>query len=157
MLGIPEVRQYCIRPARGEYRFPGISVGRRLQEQLPKQQLDRGIAKNDRVSRRYKRMVRCLKKMQTRLVSESKLDKELPSYLIECIVFNVPDWRFGHEKYLEDFRGVVSAIWLATQDDGDWYDWEEVNGLHYLFRTDDFDRKEVHRVVDKAWDEVGVS
>jgi len=124
---------------------------------FPEQQLERGTAKNALTSKRYKRMVRCLKKMQTKLVADGVLSKELPSYLIECIVFNVLDDRFGNDAYLDDFRSVVSSIWSGTKDDGNWYDWEEVNGLKYLFRIGEFDRLAVHNMVDKAWDAVGVA
>jgi predicted nucleotidyltransferase len=127
-------------------------------ENYPKIQLDDGIAKNNRTSRRYKRMVRCLKRMQTHLVEQGTLDDELASYLIECLVYNVPDSGFGASTYLADFRSVVGCIWAATQVDGDWNDWLEVHGLKYLFRGKRlWTRAQVHTLVDKAWNEVGVS
>lgn len=125
---------------------------------FPKIQITRGTAKNDRTNRRYKRMVRCLKKMQTRLVENGTLDSELPSYLVECLVFNVPDYRFNSGSYLDDFRNVVGAVWSALQPDGGWEDWEEVHGLHYLFKGGFAKmRPAAHNLADKAWDEVGIS
>jgi hypothetical protein len=144
---------------------PIVQIGSRVYpsdggyvNNFPKLQEINGTAKNDRTRRRYKRMVRCLKKMQTRLVDAETLESELPSYLVECLVYNVPDYCFSDESYLENFRAVVRYIWRATQPDGDWNDWEEVHGLRYLFRGDpSWTREQVHTLADKAWDEVGIS
>jgi hypothetical protein len=144
---------------------PVVHIGSRVypstgsyKNNFPKIQVERGTAKNNDTGRRYKRMVRCLKKMQTRLVENGVLDEELPSYFIECLVFNAPDGRFNTDSYLEDFRNVVGAIWAATKPDGDWDQWKEVHGLHYLFRGDFAGmRAKAHKLVDKAWDEVGVT
>lgn len=156
-----EYRRYDGIGASGD---PIVSIGSRVypssgwyKNNFPKIQVERGTAKNNRTSRRYKRMVRCLKKMQTRLVNNGVLDEELPSYFIECLVFNVPDSRFNNGSYLDDFRGVLGAIWTATQDDGDWEKWEQVHGLMYLFKGDFANlRAKAHKLVDKAWDEVGI-
>lgn len=156
-----EYRRYDRLDWRGQ---PIVHIGARVfpstggyKNNFPKLQVERGTAKNDRTGRRYKRMVRCLKKMQTRLVAAGVLDEELPSYFVECLVFNVPDDRFNHTSYLEDFRAVVGAIWSATKPDGDWADWEEVHGLHYLFKGDFSGyRENAHKLADKAWDEVGI-
>ncbi|WP_217921928.1 nucleotidyltransferase domain-containing protein [Miltoncostaea oceani] len=124
---------------------------------FPAQQLANGRLKTDATARRYKRMVRCLKKLQTKLVSDGVLDSELPSYLIECLVYNVPAGTFGDDSYLEDFRGVVGYIWSETRDDGGWNDWHEVHELRYLFRgAKDWSRQDAHRLADKAWDAVGL-
>lgn len=145
---------------------PIVSIGSRVFptdgrhiDNYPKIQVERGTAKNEpvRTSRRYKRMVRCLKKLQTKLVSENVLEEELPSYLLECLVFNVPDDRFGDDSYLTDMRQVLSYLWAETKADGSWNDFEEVHGLAYLFRGGrSWTRAQVHTLVDKAWDAVGV-
>jgi len=120
-------------------------------------QLANGTEKNNATCRRYKRMVRCLKKMQSRLVQAGTLEKELPSYLVECIVYNVPNWAFNHTTYLEDFRSVVGYVWAETRSGGNWNDWHEVHELHYLFRgSPPWTAHQVHDLADKAWDEVGV-
>jgi hypothetical protein len=48
----------------------------------PEQQYTRGVAKNDATGRRYKRMVRALKRLENELVMAGLLD-ELPSFLME--------------------------------------------------------------------------
>jgi hypothetical protein len=102
-------------------------------------------------------MVRVLKLLQTRLVESRALTEELPSYLVECLVYNVPDNQFGHEAYLSDIRGVLATIFNSTLDAGNWNDWEEVNGLKYLFRGQQpWTRQQVHELADAAWNELGL-
>ncbi|WP_328813539.1 hypothetical protein [Rhodococcus sp. NBC_00297] len=143
---------------------PVVHVGSRVypsdggyKNNFPKIQVIRGTEKNERTHRRYKRMVRCLKKMQTRLMDAGVLENELPSYLVECLVYNVPDSLFNNSTYLEDFRKVVCTIWGSTQPNGDWDEWEEAHGLHYLFKGSFAGmRADAHTLADKAWDEVGI-
>lgn len=125
-------------------------------ENYPKRQLENGNRKNADTAKRYKRMVRALKKLQTRLVAQGELKEELPSYLIECLVFNVPNDAFGHTTYLGDMRGVLAAIFNATLPEGDWNEWEEVHGLNYLFRGHPWTRADVHLLADRAWDHLGL-
>lgn len=125
-------------------------------ENYPQQQLQNGRDKNVRTGGRYKSMVRALKRLQTRLVDNDLINEELPSYLIECLVYNVPDDSFGHSTYYAEMRAVLAVIFNATLPRGDWKDWEEVNGLKYLFRgKNTWTREQVHCLADAAWDELG--
>lgn len=128
------------------------------KDNYPKIQLTKGTAKNNRTGYRYKRMVRALKKLQTRLVAAGKLDQELPSYLIECLVYNVPDSAFNHTNdFLADMRGVLARIFNATLSTGDSKDWVHVHDLRYLFRGGDkWTADEVHALASAAWDELGL-
>lgn len=122
----------------------------------PDQQLASGTKKNTATSRRYKRMVRALKKLQTRLVAEGKLESEiLASYLIECIVYNVPNENFGHSTYKADMRAVLAYIFNETLSQGNFTDWHEVNELKYLFRAANWNADDVHRFASEAWDLIG--
>jgi hypothetical protein len=124
----------------------------------PARQLRHGNEKNARTGKRYKRMVRALKRLQTRLVDQGELSKALPSYLIECLVYNVPDDGFNHTTYLADMRYVLATIFNETKDDGDWESWEEVHGLHYLFKgTKAWTYEQAHGLASAAWDHLGLS
>lgn len=125
-------------------------------DNYPRIQQLNGTNKNLATNRRYKRMVRALKKLQTRLVSQGILDEELPSYLIECLVFNVPNESFGHDTYFADMRAVLAAIYNATLDSGNWNDWEEVHRLHYLFRGHKWSRTDVHNLAHYGWEHLGL-
>lgn len=124
------------------------------KDNFPKRQVTRGTKKNTNTGRRYKRMVRALKKLQTVMVSEGLLEKELASYFTECLVFNVPDSYFNHTTYLADMRAVIACIFNATLNAGDYAEWEEVHGLRYLFGGD-FSRSDAHAMVSAAWDYLG--
>jgi hypothetical protein len=122
----------------------------------PAQQLQNGRDKNNRTGGRYKRMVRALKRLEGRLVSSGQLTEELPSYLIECLVYNVADASFGHSTYRADMRAVLATIFNETLVGGAWNDWEEVNELKYLFRGDKgWTREQVHNLAAAAWNEMG--
>lgn len=126
-------------------------------ENYPEQQRQQGNEKNSRTAKRYKRMVRTLKKFQTRLEDQGIITDPVPSYAIECLVYNVPDTSFGHSTYKADMRAVLATIFNATLPDGNWNDWEEVNGLKYLFRGNaSWSHEQVHRLADAAWDELGL-
>jgi hypothetical protein len=122
----------------------------------PAQQLQNGKDKNTRTGGRYKRMVRALKRLEGRLADNGQLADELPSYLVECLVYNVVDDAFGHSSYRADMRAVLAAIFNETLSAGAWNDWLEVNELKYLFRGDKgWTREQVHSLADAAWNELG--
>lgn len=60
----------------------------------PKQHIENGIAKNSLTQKRFKRIARVLKSLQVEMIDERVLSKKLPSYLIESLVYNVPDDQF---------------------------------------------------------------
>ncbi len=127
------------------------------KDNYPKLQIVNGTAKNDRTSRRYKRMVRALKKLQTRLVSSGKLDKELASYLIECLVYNVPDPNFNTPSYLGDMQNVLATIYNATLVGGNANEWLHVHGLVYLFGDHEkWTQIEARALAQAAWNELGL-
>lgn len=97
----------------------------------PRQDYDNGVSKNERTHRRYKRVVRGLKALEN-LMAEAG-NPETASWLIECLVYNVPDAEFGSPS---DYANALSVLrWLnqalsATVGQGTWH---EVNELKYLF------------------------
>lgn len=126
------------------------------KDNFPAIQKAKGIAKNKATGLRYKRMVRALKKLQTKLVAEQVLREELPSYLTECLVYNVPSRDLNTPAYMSDMRAVLAAIFNATLPNGDSNDWQQVNELRYLFRgSNEFSISEVHEMADAAWDALG--
>ena len=99
----------------------------------PQQDHDNGVAKNTRTPRRYKRIVRGLKALEN-LMAESGFP-ETPSWLVECLVFNVPDRVFNSTS---NYSNALSVLhWLSrelasTTGRGEWL---EVNQLKYLFAS----------------------
>jgi hypothetical protein len=127
------------------------------KDNYPKIQVTKGTAKNERTGRRYKRMVRALKKLQTHLVESGKLGNELASYLIECLVYTVPDSNFNTASYLGDMQNVLATIYNATLADGNIDEWLHVHELVYLFGPHEkWTPREVQALAGAAWNELGL-
>lgn len=121
----------------------------------PKQHYENGVAKNTATRRCYKAMVRCLKRLENEMV-EKGVTKEVPSYLIECLVYNVPNNNFRHATYYEDFGAVIAHIYNETLTQDHCSEWVEVNELKYLFGSHQkWTRQEANKFAWDAWNYVG--
>jgi hypothetical protein len=103
----------------------------------PEQQYRNGVAKNTAIGNRFKWATRVLKNFKYDMEANGNADqkkaaKEAPSYLCECLMFNVPDF-IGNSprKYV---RNAIVYAHRETKLDGGWNEWAEVNDLKYLFR-----------------------
>jgi hypothetical protein len=124
-------------------------------DNYPQQQYDQGVIKNSETGKRFKQMVRILKRLENELVELGKAD-ELPSYLTECLVYNVPNDRFGHEKYFQDMRESVAFIYNSTLADDKSAKWHEVNDIKWLFhKSQGWTRQQAFGLADAAWKYVG--
>ena len=127
-------------------------------DNYPKQHYENGVAKNTATGRRFKAIVRCLKRLEAEMLEARTITRAVPGYLIECLVYNVPNDRFGHNRLLDDTRAVFGFLWNGLRDDEIYNDWAEVNDLKYLFRASQtWTPQEAFTFIDKAWDTVGVS
>ncbi len=117
----------------------------------PKQHIDCGIEKNGQTQKRFKRMARILKSLQVEMIDEKAIRTRLPSFLIESLVYNVPDEHFGATSYRVDIQNILAHIFNNTRpaDDTKWF---EVNGIKYLFHpTQPWSKEDAHAFVDTAW------
>lgn len=98
----------------------------------PTQQLDNGRQKNSATGGRYKNYVRALKNAENRL-SDSKTIAAKPSYLMECLVWNLPNDILTAGDLDDGFRTTLE--WLYTHLTNKYVreNWVEPNGLKYLF------------------------
>jgi hypothetical protein len=124
----------------------------------PKQHLKRGTEKNDRTSRRYKRVVRILKRMENEMVTKNVIG-EVPSFLIESAVWNVPDTHFNApSSWTGRVQNALAVIFNGTLS-GDCVqsdEWLEANGIKYLFHpTQNWTYQQAHEFAAKAWDYAG--
>ncbi|MHC1599775.1 MAG: nucleotidyltransferase domain-containing protein [Candidatus Methanospirareceae archaeon] len=116
-----------------------------------------GVEKNKTTARRYKRVIRILKNLRNKM-QEDKVSaaNNIPSFLIECLVWNVPNEDFNNDLYTTDVRGVLAHIFNKTLDDDQCKEWGEVNELKYLFRpSQHWTREQAHSFLSAAWDYVG--
>lgn len=116
----------------------------------PHQHYDEGVAKNSRTGRRFKAIVRVLKRLHNEMLEYG--GREIPSFLIECLVWNVPDYVFTTEGYVDTVEGVLAHIAVETVDDSKCSEWAEVNDLKYLFRAGQpWTREAAQTWVQQAW------
>lgn len=123
----------------------------------PEQHYTNGVSKNDRVSRRYKRVVRILKCLSNDMTANGiKSAENAPSFLIECLVFNASDRCFSSSTYKPMVREVLAYLFNETRSDANCSEWGEVSELKYLFRTSQpWTRQSAHQFISDAWNYVG--
>ena len=100
---------------------------------FPEQHTKNGIEKNNNTGRKYKRIVRILKRLKTKMIEDGILVSDnITSFLIESLVWNVDDDIFNQNgSYLEILRNVLVEIHDNTSED-----WNEVSNMLRLFHAD---------------------
>lgn len=123
----------------------------------PHQHAENGIEKNKATGGRFKGMVRALKRLRNEMTEAGIAAAEpIPSYLVECLVWNVPNEGFGHDLYVGDMRWVLAHLFNHTRADDECGEWGEVNELKYLFRAmQPWTRSQAHDFVSASWDYLG--
>jgi predicted nucleotidyltransferase len=123
----------------------------------PRQNYANGVEKNDETGRRFKAVVRILKRLRNEMVINGHVAAEpIPSYLIECLVWNVPNDGLGHAEYQGDVRYALAHLWNETRTDDGCNQWREINGLKYLFRSNQpWQRDQVNGFLAAAWNYIG--
>ena len=84
-----------------------------------------------------------------------KVAGPIPSYLLECLVWNVPDEGFGHEEYRDDMRYALAHLWNETRTDDTCNEWGEINEFKHLFVGQPWTRAQVNSFLDAAWNYIG--
>ncbi|PKQ10122.1 MAG: nucleotidyltransferase [Actinobacteria bacterium HGW-Actinobacteria-9] len=123
----------------------------------PEQHYSNGVAKNNATGRRFKGVVRILKCVCNEM-TEAKIAAatNIPGFLIECLVWNVPNAHFGHSTLTGDVRAALAFLFNNTRTDAECSEWGEVSELKYLFRgTQKWTRGGAHAFISAAWDYVG--
>jgi hypothetical protein len=155
-----EHRRYTLRPDGSASFLTGIGFytdsGRWIIN-WPEQNYRNGLAKHERTQRRYRKVVRMLKRLRDVMQQESvAASKDVASCLIEALVWNAPDDHFGHATYRQDLRAVMAHCFNNTMTDVDCAEWGEVNELKYLFRSaQPWNRTRAHAFLNAGWNRVG--
>ncbi len=117
-----------------------------------------GIEKNSLTNYRFKRVIRALKCLQYEMI-ENGFDESkcLPSYLIQCLVWNVPVAGFNHtDLFRSDIRYVLAHLYNNMASDEQCKEWGEINELKYLFRAAPPGSRALARAwMDSAWNYIG--
>lgn len=123
----------------------------------PRQNYDNGVAKNNATGRRFKAMVRIFKRLRYEMIDNGhEVAESIPSFLLECLAWNVPNEGFGHDEYRADVRYAIAHLWNETRTDEQCSEWGEINELKYLFRSvQPWTREQVNSFLDAAWNYIG--
>lgn len=128
----------------------------------PQQVYDNGVLKHTNTVRRYKKNIRILKNLRNQMQEDGvKEAKDIASFLIECLVWNVPNSNFGSPTLTEDVRHCLAFLISNTGNDSndkDCYEWGEVSELKYLFRGQQpWTQHQAHRFALACWIYLGFS
>lgn len=130
----------------------------------PRQQAANSTRKNNETGRRYKRIVRMLKRLENDLV-EQRRSPVVPSYLIECLVYNVANARiqdflaslFGG-GYHRSVRNVILDAYEMVKDDQRAASMVEVNGIKPLFFAEQpWMRQQAMGFLTRVWNELDLA
>jgi hypothetical protein len=121
-------------------------------DNYPQQHYERGVAKNDDTSRRFKCVVRILKNLENQMVKDGT-SPEVASYLIESRVYNAPRTCFMNwSTWGGRVRSVLVHGWEDTEAVECEKRWYEVNHIKYLFHVSQkWSRDEARSFVHAAW------
>lgn len=123
----------------------------------PEQHYNNGVSKNNDTNRRFKALVRIIKALCNYMSDQGvSIAKSTPSFLLECLVWNVPNDNFGHSNYSDDVRACLAFLYNNTMSQDKCNDWGEVSELKYLFRGGQkWTREQAHGFISSAWDYIG--
>ena len=123
----------------------------------PEQTYNNGVERNTATGRKYKRVIRILKRLRDKMQDQDvAIAKKTPSFLIECLAWNADINAFHRGTYTVIVRHLLADLWNRTRKDEDCSDWGEVNELKYLFRiAQPWTRQEANEFLQAAWGYIG--
>jgi len=110
MVDILVATEYRLGPAEGVFFLD--REGRPIVN-FPKQHRRNGDAKDLRTGGRFKQVVRMLKAVRRRVIT----DGSAPSYLLECLLFNVPDAVYRTASPEQAYRGALDWLRRCHRED----------------------------------------
>jgi len=122
----------------------------------PLQQIKNGRDKNNKTNYNYKKCVRILKRIGNAMEMEGE-NKGIPSYFIECLAYNCPDYVFNRSTWTECLKDMLIHIYnsLGGEEPSE-NRWVEVNECFYLFHsTQKWSRQDGRIFAQAAWNYCG--
>ena len=134
-----EYRRYSLLPAPGAGRYEqGVFFRDREGRPIvnfPKQHRRNGDEKDLRTGGRFKQVVRAAKHVR-RLAERERMiaDGAAPSYLLECLLYNVPDHVYRASSLGEAYHGALGWLsWCHREDPLSFAELPCQNGINRLF------------------------
>jgi len=104
-------------------------------ESFPKQHYENGANKNLVTDGRYKGAVRVLKNVCKLMMDGGQIsDKLISSFLIECLVWNVPNADFNYGNLYDVTKQIIYRVWNALENNDKARSYAEVSDLRWLLR-----------------------
>lgn len=121
---------------------------------FPIQHIENGKLKNGQTQRRFKRLVRIFKRNRAKMIKDGEsVNNNITSFLLECLVWNVPNWIFNdYETWSDRLKESIAFLYNATKEEMDCQDWREVSDLLYLFHSGrKWSRADVNEFLIRLW------
>ena len=121
---------------------------------FPIQHIENGKLKNSQTQRRFKRLVRIFKRIRAKMIEDGEsINKNITSFLLECLVWNLPNWIFNdYETWSDRLENSILFLCSKTKEEGAYKDWVEVSSLLPLFNSDrKWSRTDVYTYLQNLW------
>jgi hypothetical protein len=124
----------------------------------PEQNYTNGAIKDEATNLRFKGVVRILKRLSCQMALDNVSEvAPIPSFLIECLLYNVPNHAFQADTYTGAIRESLRFIYDGTRSAQSCVLWTEVNGRKQLFSSDQaWTYKQVNTFIVGAWFYLGL-
>jgi len=123
----------------------------------PEQHYENGVNKNTQTGTRFKSIVRICKALSVEMTEAQISRGDIPGFLIECLVWNVPNDRFQHSRYISDVEAALLFLYENTKTADLCQEWGEVSELKYLFRdSQKWTVEQANAFTVAAWNFIGL-
>lgn len=79
----------------------------------------------------------------------------MPSFLLECVVWNIHYVHFDKSTYQDMTKAVITKIWQDMGDFEQHNKYAEVSDLKWLFRSSKWTPQQVKTFMENAWSHFG--
>jgi hypothetical protein len=79
-----------------------------MVENCPEQNRGNGVAKNNNTGRRYKQLVRAMKRVEKDMVQNGRLQKEVHGYVIEYLLYNIQNPTLTDPSYKTTAMNILA-------------------------------------------------
>lgn len=123
----------------------------------PHQTYENCKSKQDLTGQRYRKITRILKRLRNKMQEENIAEtKDIPSFLIQSMVWSAPNDYFNRDTYSADVRAVLAYCHNETLPNGMHATLCEVNNIKYIYGPhQSCTRDKAHSFFSVAWDYLG--
>lgn len=119
---------------------------------FPKQHIENGESKNKLTKGDYKSQVRILKNIRNLMVDQNIVQQDsMPSFFLECLVWNLPPETFKQSTHKETAKAVISKIWNDMRNQEKALKYAEVCDLYWLFKGQSRMPPQAEEFMLKVW------